>query len=169
MRRLDVTNFIHIQLSPEKISVGFMSNGDEDARRGKDPFFVGMQMEQTHAGDATLWFSKNLLNTGIPDKLNLRILKGFVLHNLRRAKFVATMNQINFRRVASQESRFFHGGVAAANNHQLLVAKSWQRSVAGRASRDAITTKTVRHFCHARNSQPLGRGSRSNDERLRID
>src|SRR6266699_6440293 len=69
MRRLDVTNFIHIQLSPEKISVGFVSNGDEDARRGKDPFFVGMQMEQTHAGDATLWFSKNLLNTGVQEIL----------------------------------------------------------------------------------------------------
>src|SRR5882762_8513721 len=123
MRSFDVTNFVHIQLSLEKVGVGFMSDCDEDAGGGKYVFLVGMQMAQTHAGDATLWFSKNLLNTGVPDKLNLRILKGFVLHNLRRAQFVATMNQINFRRISSQESRLFHGSIAAANHHQVLVAK----------------------------------------------
>src|SRR6266550_526103 len=79
------------------------------------------------------------------------------------------MNEINFRRVSSQKSRLFHGGVATADYHQVLIAKPWQWAIAGRTSRDAVAAKTVRYFSLAGNSQPLGRRSRGDDQRLRID
>src|SRR6266508_313684 len=123
MRRYDVANLIHLQLAPEEFRVGFMSDCNEDAGSRHNSLLAGFQIAQAYPGDARLRFSKNLLDSCIPDELDFRVLKSFVLHDLGRTQFVAPMNKINFRSVSSQKSRFFHGRVTAANYNQILVAK----------------------------------------------
>src|SRR6185437_14047365 len=82
---------------------------------------------------------------------------------------VATMNDVNFSSVARQKSRFFHRRIAAANNHQNLVSKRRQWTIASRARRNTIATKTIRHLRFAGNAEPLRRGAGSDDQSFSRD
>ena len=108
--------------------------------------------------------SDDLLDRRIPDKLDLLVSKRLLLHNLRRAQFVAAMDHVNFGGVAREKSRLFHCRVTAADYDQRFVAKMRQWSVASRAGGYAVAAKTVRNFRLSRNSEPLRRGARRDDQ-----
>src|SRR5438105_7512608 len=124
-----------------------MTDGDKDAGTGKNAFLISLQVAQPHAGNTRVRFSKNLLDGRVPNKLDLLVLKSFLLHDFRSPQFVATVNYINLGSVSSQKSRFFHRCVAAADNYQRLIAKSGKRSIASSTRRDAVAAKTFRHLC----------------------
>ena len=69
------------------------------------------------------------------DELDVLDLACAVDHDLRGAELVAAMDQLNGGAELAQEDRLFHGAVAAAHDHDPLLAE--ERGVAGGAVRDA--------------------------------
>jgi hypothetical protein len=59
-----------------------VTNRDENARTGKHTFRPGFQITKPDTVDAFVRSAEDLFNTGVPDKLKLLILEGFVLHDL---------------------------------------------------------------------------------------
>src|SRR6185503_13382315 len=118
----------------EQIVVWSVSDGDEYARTSKRPLSTSLQFAQNHSLHTIVRRSDDLLNSSVPDKFDLWIVKRLVLHDLRRAQLIATMNNVNFRRITRQKSRFFHGGISTAHHHDLLVAKRRQWPITRGAS-----------------------------------
>src|SRR6266852_6160177 len=72
----------------------------------------------------------------VPDHLDLRIVEYVLLENLRCAKLVAAMDQINLARVPRQKISLLTGGVSTTNDgHDLLLE---ERSIADRAVRYSL-------------------------------
>src|SRR6185503_4119397 len=163
---LYVTDLVHLEPALEQIGVWFMSDGDEHARTRKRPLSPSLQVAQNHSRHTIFRRSDDLLNSSVPDEFDLWIVKRLVLHDLRRTQLIATMNNVNFRRITRQKSRFFHGGISTAHHYDLLVAKRRQWPITRGASRNAISTKTVRNLRLTGNAKPLRRRSRRNNQRF---
>src|SRR6266567_1845513 len=127
------------------------------------------RVSQANARHSMLRGAENLLHVGVPNKFNLLVTKRFLLHDLRRAQLVATMNNVNFRSVSCQECRLFHCRIATADYDQTLVAKRGQRSIARRASGNSIPAESIRRLRFTRNAQPLCGRARSDDQGLCLD
>src|SRR3954464_5693861 len=83
-----------------------------------------------------LFIAFHLLDYGVPDHFDLRILEHVLLKDLRGAELVPAMYEVNLARVARQEVGFFDCGVAAADDrHDLLLEEG---GVADRAIRHAL-------------------------------
>src|SRR5688572_5312068 len=160
---LDVADLVHVEPAFEKVRVWLVTDGDKHAGAWKLALLACLQIAQPHAIHAILLRSENLLHGRVPDKLDLLIMERLVLHDLRSAQLVAPVNDINFRRVAREESSFLHRRVPATDYDDYLVTKSRQWSIARGAGRDAVTTEPVRHFRLAGNAEPL-RGSAGRDD-----
>src|SRR5829696_6035264 len=103
-----------------------MADGHKHSCARKDSFFSGFNVQETNSLHTFFLRSENLHDLRIPNKLDLLVSERFLLHDLRRPQLVAAVNDINFRSVTRQESRFFHRGVTTTNNDQRLVAKCRQ-------------------------------------------
>src|SRR6185503_17810899 len=78
----------------------------------------------------------NFLDLRVPVELDFWIFEGAVLHDLRRAQLVAPVNQVYLGSELRQENRFFHCGIATADDGDLLSAI--EESVARGAGRNAV-------------------------------
>ena len=148
-RRLQISNVVHVQLSLEQIRVRLVTDRHKHARAIKDRLLTRLQIAKTNTSHTILRRAENLLNRRIPDKLDLLVFERLLLHDLRRAQLVATMNDVNFSGVARQKSGLFHRRIATANHHQSPVSKRGQRTIARRTRRNAVASKTIGHFCFA--------------------
>src|SRR5262249_25107649 len=126
---LQVTDLVHLQLALEQVSVRPVTDRDKDARTLENSFRTRLQIAKPNPSDAVLLRSENLLDRRVPNKLDLLVSERLLLHDLRGAQLVATMNNVNLPRVARQKRRLFHGCVTAANDHEYLVAKGRQWTV----------------------------------------
>ena len=74
-------------------------------------------------------------------ELDLGIGARAVQHDLRGAEFIAAMDQRHLCAEAREEVGFFHGGIAAADHHDLLAAV--KEAVAGGAGTDAVADQLL--------------------------
>ena len=81
--------------------------------------------------------AQHFVDAVVPNQLDLRILECPLGHDLRRPQFVAAMDHVDAAGEFRQIGGFFDGRIAAADDHQRLVAKPRQRSVANGARGDA--------------------------------
>jgi len=75
---------------------------------------------------------------------------------------VTAVNHRHFLGVASQEQRFLHRGVTAADHRDLLVPE--EEAVTDRAGRDAASHEAG----FRRQAEPAGRGAGRDDDRPRV-
>ena len=108
-----------------------MANGDKDAGAGQLAQGVGLDIAKFDASDFVLLYVADFFNNAVPDRLNLGIVQHAVDHNFRSPELIAPVNQVNLRSEMSEVGGFFARRIAAANNHERLVAKNWQGPVAG--------------------------------------
>src|SRR5207248_241516 len=104
---------------------------------------------QTDAPDRR-WLGRpeDLLDDAVPDNADLRVAEQPFLQDLFCPQRVPAMNEGDLPRVIGQVYRFLDGGIAAADDHDILAAK--EEPVAGRASRNAKATVDLL----ARNAEP---------------
>src|SRR5688500_4714270 len=94
-----------------------------------------------------LFVGVNLFDHGIHDRLDLFVFGDAFLDDFRRAELVATMDQVDLRRITCQEVGFFTRGIATAHDRDDLAAE--KRAIAYRAVRHALP----RIFDFTRNAQ----------------
>src|SRR4051794_32461213 len=80
--------------------------------------------------------TEHVVQHGLPDHRDLRILEQPVLQDLLGAEMIAAVNDGDVSGEIGEEERFLYCGVAAANDNDLLAAI--EEAVASRAGRDAI-------------------------------
>ena len=86
-------------------------------------------------------------------ELDLRIVHRPVLHDLGSAQGVPAVDHVDLGGELREESRLFHGGVAAADHGDLLAPE--EEPIAGRAGGDAVP-----HQCpFGLDADQLGRGA----------
>src|SRR6185436_7107626 len=133
-----------------------MANRDEHSCTRKFALLTCCRRTKSHSGDALFCGSEYLFDCRIPNELDLLVRKSFVLHDLRRAKFLATVHYVHLGGVAREERGLFHSCVAATDDDQSLVPECRQRTIAGRTSRDTVSAETIWHFSFSRNAKPFG-------------
>src|SRR5213594_5227010 len=88
---------------------------------------AALDVPQPHAGDDLV--AQDVLYHRVPDKADLRVLSGAVLHDLGRPEGVAAVHHRHARGELREEERLLHGSIPAADHDQLLAAK--EEPVAG--------------------------------------
>src|SRR4029077_9346803 len=136
-RGLDVARGLHVQLPDEKLGGGRVANGDEYAVRSPLGERARFDVAQDHALHfERALFARYLLEDGVPNHRNLRMLEQAILQNLLRAEAIAPVNDGNGSGEIGQEERFLDRGIAAADHQHLLAAV--KEAVAGGAGGNAI-------------------------------
>ena len=97
--------------------------------------------------------------------LDLRIGVGPAGHDLRGTQRLTSVDQMHRARKFGQISGLFDGRVATTHNHQWLVSKTRQRSVADRAG----AHPSILEMLLAGQPQPIGTGSGGHDHALCLD
>src|SRR4029450_8366406 len=77
------------------------------------------------------------------------------------------MDDAHARGKFCKEESLFHRSIAATDDHDRLFAE--KEPVASRARRDAVATEALGHRRVPLNSEPLGRRTRRDDERVGPD
>ena len=93
------------------------------------------RVAQQHAASTGTVSPSTSSTTAWRDELDLLVGPGAVDHDLRRAELVAPVHERDLRGELRQEDRLLHRRVAAADDHDLLLAE--EGAVADRAVRDA--------------------------------
>ena len=75
----------------------------------------------------------NVLDHGVREQIDFGILARPVQHDFRGAKLLAAVHQRYSLAKAREEVRFLHGGIAAADHHDLLCRgrrthRRWRRN-----------------------------------------
>ena len=135
-----------------------MTDGDENALCWEESFFVGQIVKKTNALDARILRSGDLPNLSVPQDVDLVTRQDAILHDPGRSKLVSTVNEGDMGREFSEEQSLFHGGVAAANDDDGLVAK--KEAVAGRTRRDTIAAQTLGNWSLTGYAKPFCRRTR---------
>ncbi len=118
-----------------------------------------MDVDQRDTSDPVV--PVDLLHFGVPDGLDLGMLGDPVAHDHRSAELIAPMDDGDLRCELRQEESFLHGGVAAADHHQLPVPE--EEAITGGTRRDAASGQPFL----SRNAQPLGGSPGADDDRPR--
>src|SRR5262245_50166130 len=136
-RGLDVAGGLHVQLPDEQFGGGRVADGDEYAVRSALGGGPGFEVAKDHAFHLERAFlAYDLLQHGVPDHRNLRVLEQAILQDLLRAEAVAPVNDGDGGREIGEEQRFLDRGVAAADHQRVLAAI--KEPVAGGAGGNAI-------------------------------
>ena len=102
----------------------------------------------------------DFLDRGVPDHLDLGVLEQPVLQDALGAQAVAAMDQRHLGGEVGEVERLLDGGVAAADDHDLLAAE--EEAVAGGAGRDAEALELLAR----RQAEPLRLGAGGDDQRI---
>ena len=120
-------------------------------------------MPQSDARDDVLLNVEHVLDGGIHHKFDFRIGACALQHDLRGSERVAAMHQRDLAAEAGEEVGLFHGGIAAAHHHDLLLAV--KEPVASGARTDAVADQLLL----GRQIQPARFGARGHDQRAGFD
>src|SRR4051794_40634107 len=115
-----------------------MADGDEYAVGLLLGDGAGLHVLQHHALYLErIVVTEHVVQHGVPDYRDLRILEQPVLQDLLGAEMIAAVDDGDVSREIGEEEGFLYCGVAAANDNDVLA--TIEEAVAGRAGRDAIT------------------------------
>src|SRR2546426_7906943 len=133
--RLQIPNLVHLELTAKKSSIGRVADADENSVAGSYRFLAARSVLEPHPGHFALVGIEDIRHHGIPDELDLFVATQAVLHDLRRPKLVAPVDNGHFGGVACEEERLFRRRIAASNHDHGLAAE--EVAVAGGAGGNA--------------------------------
>src|SRR5579885_3118954 len=131
----NIALFIHVDEALEQAGIRLVSNRQEQPLRWQDIFLAIFHIAQSYPVHGII--AQDLNHFRIPDKADLWILEGAVLHNLAGAQAIASMYDRDMAGIARQERRLFQRRIAAADDYYILVAE--EKSITGRAGADAAS------------------------------
>src|SRR5436309_11959839 len=123
---------------------------------------AGFQVAELEAGDLFLLHVMDILHYRVGEELNLFVLAGAVEHDLGSAEVLAPVNESDLAGKTGKEERLFHGGVAAADHRDWLVAE--EKSVAGGAGGNTMSNERL----FAGQAKPARGSATGNDQRARL-
>src|SRR5258706_639521 len=118
----NVTVGIGIDLALEHRRVRDVPDGHKETANVFVPDFAGRGIAQLHARDVPFLNVVNVFDHGVCEEPDFRLGAGTIQHDLRGAELLAPVHQDYLRAKAAQEVRFFHGGITAADDHDLAAA-----------------------------------------------
>src|SRR6266481_1012422 len=154
----DIAVGVRLDLALEYGGVGNVSDSHEKSFHLLLPDRARLQVVQLHPADEVGGDVVNLLHHGIGKELDLGIAARAVKHDFRRAKLIAAVHQRHLRAEAGEEIGLLHGGIAAADDHDLAAAI--EESVAGGAGADAVADQLLLRG----QAQPARRCARGDDQ-----
>ena len=135
--RLEIADFVHLELAAEKRGVGLVADADEHSVTRLYGFFSLHHVLDFHPGYRALRRVQNVRDHRIPDELDLLVAPHPVLHDLGGPQLITTVNDRNLGGIAGEEQRLFRRRVTATHNHDGLAAE--EVAVASGAGGDAVT------------------------------
>ena len=120
-----------------------MADGDENTIEGKFSRFLGFGVSQAHTLDKAFG-SEDFIHNKRREQFDFLVLFRAIDHDLRGAKFVATVNQVDFAGVTRKKVGLFHRGIAPAHHSDGLAAK--KIPVARGASGNAVANQLALPF-----------------------
>src|SRR4051812_24603251 len=132
----DVAVGVGFDLPAKNLGVRDVADREEEAVDFLIPYRVGLQVAQPHAVDDLLGDVIDLFDYGVSHELDLRIVARPIQHDFGSAELFAPMHQRDFAPEARKEVGLLHGGIAAADHHDLAAAI--KEAVAGGATGDAF-------------------------------
>ena len=136
-----------------------MADGHEDPTGGDD--VDGPRDDVTNARGVDGLLSEDFVHDRVPQKLDLGVREGTVLHDLGGSQLLSPVDNRHLRRETGQEQGFLEGGVPAPDDQEVDVAV--EGAVASGAGGDA-PGQELRLPGHP---QHLGSGSRGHDQGTR--
>ncbi|TKS60846.1 MAG: hypothetical protein EWM73_03046 [Nitrospira sp.] len=134
-RDLDVFVRVQVDLPLEDGRIGLVPDGDEEPVNGRLPLDARLEVLEPHRRHLALGGVQDVLDRRVPDELDLGVLQRTLLHDLGGAERIAAMDHLHLAAEAREVERLLHGGVAAADDHDVLVLE--EEAVAGGAGADA--------------------------------
>src|SRR3546814_9997635 len=120
----DVALVVHLHRALEYLGGRIVADGDEDAVAGQLAERPGLGVAQAHAGDAVhrAVAAQDVVHHGVPAHRDLGVPEQAVLADLLGAQGAAAVDQGHLVADVGEVERLLHGGVAAADHHDLLAA-----------------------------------------------
>jgi hypothetical protein len=159
----DVAVFVQIELPGKHGGVGDVANAEEHAGDGKDGFHAGDGVEDAQSVHGLFLNAEDFLDGGVGEELDIGVRDGAVEHDARRAEVLAAMDEGDLCSKAGEEERLFHGGIAAADDSDLVIPE--EESVAGGATADAVPDERLLR----RKAEPPGGRTAGNDQGACVD
>ena len=145
----------------EKLGVGDVADGDEDAGDFEFLFFAGDGVLEADGAHFAFVVGAVFGDLGVPDRFDFFVSERAVRHDFGGAQFVAAVDEVDFGSELGEEGGFFTSGVAAADDGDGDVAV--EGTVAGRAGGEAVTDEfffvghaEVARACAGRDDDGLG-------------
>src|SRR5579871_438994 len=159
----DIPVDIGFDLPLEHLGVRDVADGDEETNHILLPDLPCLQIAQAHARHHVLRNIEYLFHNRAGHPLDFGIVPGPIQHDLGRAELFPPVDQCDLAAEARQKVGFFHGGIAAADHHDLFLAI--EKSVASSARAHAAADQ----FLLGLEPQPARGSSRSDDQRAGLD
>ena len=132
----DVAVFVGIDEVTEKLAVGHMPDGNEDAFQFQLVLFTGDEVFQHYRAHFTFFIGEVFRDGGVPNGFDLRIRERAVRHDLRGAQSVAAVDQIDGAGKFGEETGLFTSAVTATDDAYGHVAV--ESTIAGRATGQTV-------------------------------
>src|ERR1700692_402669 len=131
--RFEIAVRVGVELVREHLRVGFVTDAEEERAGGEVPNFAGLYIAQLQSGDFMLRGIVDIFDDRVGKEVNLAVALSAIQHNFGGAKVLAAVNQRHLGGEASEESSFFHSGVAAADDYDFFSRE--KKAVAGGTGR----------------------------------
>ncbi len=137
---LDVAGLVHLDPALKRPGVGRVADGEEKAGHvAHHARLPGLVVDHLNPLDRA--FAEHVDDLRIPDELDLVVLEGPPLHNLRGAQLLPPVEDVHLFGKLGEEGRLLHGAVAAADHRHRLPAE--EGAVAGRAGAYALPDEAL--------------------------
>ncbi len=118
------------QLAGEDLGVGLMADGHEEPLGVELRFGAGDTIAQTEGAHAFVTAAEDLGHFGVQDPGDLRIGLGALQHDLRGPELPPPVHDGDLGGETREVDRFLEGGIAAADDRDLLALKKKPSQVA---------------------------------------
>ena len=154
----DIAVFVEIHEAGEGAGVGDVADAEEHEGDGQGGLLAGDAVLEAEAFDILLFDPENLFDEGIGAELDLFVGLGAFEHDGAGAELFGAVDERDLAGEAGEEESLFHGGVATADDGDLLT--TGEEAVAGGARADAMADEGLL----GGQIEPSGAGTGGDDE-----
>jgi hypothetical protein len=160
---LDVVVGVEIDLAFESVGVGCVADAQEHEADGECPLLAGLGVFELETFEILFFYTDALFDDGVVEELDLRVCNGALQHDARGTEVFGAVDDGDLGGEAGEEDGLFHGGVATADDGDLLAGG--EEAVAGGAGADAEADEGLL----AGEVEPTCGGAAGDDERACLD